>query len=77
MVDGGDLWMYERGRGVPRAPSQAVSLYQRACEGGDMLGCENLGVMYQNGGGVPQDEVRARALFQQACAGGQPSACSR
>jgi TPR repeat protein len=36
--------MYDKGEGVTRDLARAVSLYQQACDGGEALGCLNLGV---------------------------------
>ena len=34
---------------------RAVELYKKACDGGNMYGCHNLGVMYTSGNGVEKD----------------------
>ena len=31
---------------------KAAELFKKACNGGEMLGCRNLGIMYDNGNGV-------------------------
>ena len=54
---------------------QDVEVYQQACDGGDMLGCNELGVMYGTGEGVTQDLARAATLYQQACDGGEMWGC--
>ncbi len=51
--------------------------YQQACDGGDMLSCNDLGDMYSDGVGVTQDLARAATLYQQACDGGFVQVCSR
>lgn len=51
------------------------TLYQQACDGGDMTSCDVLGLMYSTGEGVPQDLTRALVLFQRACDGGQMPGC--
>ena len=43
---------YRDGQGVTQSDTRAVELLQRACDGGSMSGCANLGVMYQDGRGV-------------------------
>ena len=55
---------------------RAISL-KRACEGGNMLDCSQLGVMYETGEGAAKDEARAVALFKQACEGGNMLGCSQ
>ncbi len=68
-------------RDGPRRPRQgdraAADLYRRGCDGGDAIGCNNLGVMAEMGrGGVASDERRAAALYEGACEGGSNNACS-
>jgi hypothetical protein len=55
--------------------SDARPLFQQACDGGDMGGCSNLGILFQNGQGGPQDYAQARALYQKACLGGNTAGC--
>lgn len=50
---------------------------RRACDGGDMLACSNLGLMYATGHGAPQSDARAAEFYRRACEGGEPSGCSR
>ena len=53
-----------------------MELFQKACDGGDILGCNNLGVSYENGeGGLAKDRKRARELFSEACRGGEEQGC--
>lgn len=47
--------------------SKAAILFQKACDGGNALGCNNLGFMYANGQGVKQDYARAKQLYGKAC----------
>ena len=68
--------MYGNGVGVTQDFERAVSLHQKACDGGNMRGCYNLGFMYQNGTGVPQDINQALRLYRQACEGGDEEACN-
>ena len=49
---------------------RAAKLFQRACAGGEMPACTNLGILYKVGEGVSQDEMRAERLFALACNGG-------
>jgi hypothetical protein len=55
---------------------QARTLYQMACDGGNVVGCAELGVLYEAGNGVAQDFDRARVLYQKACDGGEMSGCA-
>jgi TPR repeat protein len=37
--------MYNEGHGVKQSDSKALSLYQMACENGDLNGCMNLNTL--------------------------------
>jgi TPR repeat protein len=56
--------------------AEALPLFQKACDGENLIGCYNLGVLYANGQGVDQDFARARSLYQKACYGGVVSSCT-
>jgi TPR repeat protein len=56
--------------------ASAATLYTKACDGGAMEGCLNLGVAFATGRGLPKNERRASELYERACEGGQPAACS-
>ena len=62
--------------GVKQDKSKAVGLYTKACDGGDMLGCSNLGLIYAKGEGVQQDNFKAVELQTKACDGGNTFGCS-
>ena len=55
---------------------KAVTLFNKACEGGNATGCNNLGLMYDNGQGVKQDYHQAVKLYTKACEGGNAAGCS-
>ena len=42
----------------------------KVCYGGNMHGCNNLGVLYKGGESVKQDDVKAASLYKKACDGG-------
>lgn len=75
---------YRDGHGVTRSGSQAVKLFQRACDGGHNQACVDLADMYDHGRGVPLgDSLKAALLYQRAtlgfqrdCDGGAMTACS-
>ena len=67
--------MYEYGNGVEKDFGKAVELYKKACDGGEMLGCGNLGSMYANGNGVKKDFGKAAELLKKACDGGDMNGC--
>ena len=54
---------------------KAAQLLQKACDGGNALGCYNLGVLYAKGQGVRQDYQKAAQLYQKACDGGNAVGC--
>ncbi len=56
--------------------AEALPLFQKACDGENLIGCYNLGVLYANGQGVAQDFARARSLYRKACDGGVISSCT-
>ena len=51
-------------------------LWSKACDGGIMNGCYNLGLLYSNGDGVRQDKQKAAKLYSKACDGGNMNACT-
>ena len=53
-----------------------IFVAKKACDGGNMLGCTNLGVMYTNGNGVEKDFSKAVQLFKKACDSGEMPSCS-
>jgi TPR repeat protein len=56
--------------------ARAIAFYQKACDGGEMLGCSNLGVFYEQGTGGIRDAAKAAALYQKACDGGSMLGCN-
>ena len=48
---------------------------KKACDGGEMLGCSNLGSRYAIGNGVEKDLGKAVELFKKACDGGNMRGC--
>jgi len=55
---------------------KAVDLYKKACNGGYMKGCNNLGVMHDKGDGIKQDKKVAVDLYKKACDGGYVGSCN-
>ena len=60
----------------PLAGQDAVALSQQACDAGDLMSCNVLGLMYGAGADVPWDGARAASLFQRACDGGLMLGCT-
>lgn len=71
----GDLYL-DGHDGLSKDGSRAVALYQKACDAGEALGCNNLGKIYAQGRGVAQDESRAVALYEGACDAGAAPGCN-
>ncbi|MCA9711439.1 MAG: sel1 repeat family protein, partial [Myxococcales bacterium] len=55
--------------------SQAADSWRKACDGGDALGCANLGVLTERGQGTTQDPAAAAQLFERGCDGGVAVGC--
>ncbi|MDY3672983.1 MAG: tetratricopeptide repeat protein, partial [Campylobacter sp.] len=49
---------------------KAFESFKKACDGGDMSGCYNLGIMYASGNGVEKDLGKAAELYKKVCDGG-------
>ena len=62
--------MYANGEGVLKDYKEAVKLYRKAAEQGNVTAQSNLGVMYDNGQGVLKDYVKAYAWFNVSSANG-------
>jgi len=62
---------------VEKDLEKAVSLYKKACDMGQAIGCSNLGVMYEKGEGMENDFERAAFLYQKACYKGHAIAYDR
>ena len=58
--------LYDKGNGVEKNEQKAVELYKKACDGGEVHGCSNLGTMYANGNGVEKDFGKAAHLFKKS-----------
>jgi len=54
---------------------EAKPLFQKACESGNLSGCNSEAILYDYGRGVAQDFVQARVLYQKACDGGEMAGC--
>jgi tetratricopeptide (TPR) repeat protein len=56
--------------------SDARSLFDQACNGGEMRACNYLGYLYAHGLGGPHDLKAARQVYQRACDQGTLSSCA-
>jgi len=59
--------LYYEGKGVTKDLKKAAESFQKACDGGDCLGCLRLGGMYEIGEGVTKDQDKADGLYYKAC----------
>jgi len=55
--------------------ARAAALYERACNGGDAVGCYHRGLDFVYGGAGRKDESQAAGYFQRACDGGNAEGC--
>jgi TPR repeat protein len=66
--------MYRSGLGVKRDYALSAEFNRRGCQGGNALGCTNLGIMYWEGS-LLKDDGRAVDLFSKGCQGGDSGGC--
>ena len=67
------LWL----RDVMEAPASAYEPLKKACDGGNMKGCNVLGNLYLDPySGLGMDQKQAKALYEKACTGGYTNACT-
>ena len=59
------------------APANAYPFLKKACNGGNMRGCNVLGNLYLNpSSGLGMDYAAAVKLYERACKGGYENACT-
>ncbi len=58
-------------------PAAAARLFQESCDGGNALGCNNLGYLHEEGIGMEADPEAAAGLYQRGCDLGREVACDR
>lgn len=61
----------------PVVGQDAQSVHREACDGGELLSCNVLGLMYETGAGGIRDLARAVSLYQRACDRGVIAGCTR
>jgi hypothetical protein len=67
---------YAHGRpSIPENIKKAISLFQRACEGGHSLSCIYLAGYYEKGEGVDKNIPKSLELLEKACKAGDPIGC--
>lgn len=67
---------YFKGIGVPKDLPRAVSLFRKACDGGNGPACNALGFAYGRGIGVAKDWGAATTFLKKACSAGDQGACN-
>ena len=68
---------YEQGKAFydNKEYDKAFESFKKACDGGNMRACFNLGAMYEYGNGVEKNEQKAAELLKKACDGGNMRGC--
>jgi len=66
----------ERGEGVPKNPTRAVVLHERACELRDAPSCVTAARMHASGSGVPPSRAKQVELLAAACKLGDGTSCT-
>jgi TPR repeat protein len=64
------------GDGVSADPRRALRAFERGCELGERVSCNELGDALEYGDGAPRDLERAAALFERSCRLGAPIGCA-
>jgi serine/threonine protein kinase len=59
-----------------RLYAEAAPLFDQACSGGEMTGCDFLGGLYERGYGVDQDYARAVEIYTKSCDAGNGNGCA-
>jgi len=68
---------FERGtNGFPHDPRRGAAWYQRGCDLGERVSCNNLANDHYYGDGVAQDFAAAARLYERACREGEPVGCA-
>ena len=67
--------LYYNGHGVKQDKNKAKELYEKACNGGNDIGCFNLGTMYEKAEGVKKDYSKAIELYKKSCDNGYSRGC--
>jgi TPR repeat protein len=71
---GGEL--YAGRESFARDLARSATFYERGCDLGNGLACNNLGDALEYGLSVPRDLSRAASLYERACHAGRPIGCS-
>jgi TPR repeat protein len=66
--------LYESGKGEPQDYGQAMSLFRKAADQGNVDAYDNIAYLYLQGLGVAADTSQARAWYQKAADAGDQAA---
>ena len=64
-------FLYQSGKGVEQDDVKAAKFYEKACDAGELSGCDSLASLYQNSG----EHAKATAIFERACEKGFGLSC--
>jgi len=67
--------LYSDNKRVGQDYQKAAQLFQKACDGGEALGCGSLGILYEYGQGVRQNFTTAKQHYGKACDLGLQPGC--
>ena len=69
---------FDKGQGVTKNYEKAIGFYRMACDGGNALGCNNLGRMYKEYPGTYEKFKNEKAIkfYRMACDGGNALGCN-
>jgi TPR repeat protein len=68
--------LYFGHQGFPRDRARAALAYERGCDFGAAIACNNLGDALAHGDGVARDVVRSASMYDKACRLGEPMGCA-
>ena len=66
---------FEHGKVIKKDPIEAMRLYEKACNGGNMAGCVKLGIAYKHGTCGIKSVSEATKLFEKVCDSGYEWGC--
>jgi uncharacterized protein len=58
---------YDQGLGVTVDKEKAAKYYEKGCNVGESVACNNLGAMFARGDGVSKDVFKAVELYKKSC----------
>jgi TPR repeat protein/serine/threonine protein kinase len=59
------------------SPNELLAAYERGCDAGEPISCNNLGALRaEGGGGLEANPAIAKERFERACEAGEPAGCN-